>query len=90
MLHVMTLTDAHTKRWLLCLQEAFAAVRTPPVDGLRIKKLRSMVRQAIEPRDSAEQLIVELSGHLHPDASSSRADDRIKSRVDQRRKPRTD
>jgi hypothetical protein len=55
------------------------------VDDPRIKKLRSMVHQAIELRDSAEQWIIELSGHLHPDASP--ADNQM---IDRRRKPRTD
>jgi len=58
------------------------------VDDPRIKQLRSLVKQAIELRDSAEQLIIELSGHLHDESSTS--DDRgVSSRMERRLKQRS-
>ena len=58
------------------------------MDDPRIERLRSLVKQAIELRDNAEQLILELSGHMHDESSTS--DDRgVSSRMERRLKQRT-
>ena len=56
------------------------------VEDSRIVKLRSLIAQAIEMRDSAEVLIGELNDQLHLLVSA--ADDRGVS-GERRRKPRT-
>jgi hypothetical protein len=38
---------------------------TPPVDDPRLKKLRLMVKQAINLRAASEQLIAEINEQLH-------------------------
>jgi hypothetical protein len=45
---------------------------TPAVEDTRIKKLRSMVEQAIKLHDASEQLIAELNEQLHQREPASR------------------
>ena len=55
------------------------------LEDLRLKKLRSLIDQAIQLRDAAEQLIAELTEQLHHGVSTS--DDRG-APAERRRKPR--